>query len=409
MRSPLLAAHRRACVRLLVVALTLAALAALTATAPTGDGAPHRGAPLPAPASLPPDRTAPALRRLVGDGAPGAASLSTVGARSQASRFVTAGVADLRSGRRMRRADHFRAGSLTKPFVAAVVLQLAAEHRLGLNDPVPALLPGSLRTTVRGAAGLSRVTVRQLLDHTSGLYNYTRDPRLARQLSGSGFRAHRYDHHTPAELLRTALSHPPTAPPGTRYAYSNTNYLLLGMVIEHVTGHPYAEEVTRRIIRPARLSGTSFPGSDPALPEPYGRGYTVAGGRRVDATSIDPSRAGAAGEMVTTLGDLNRFFAALLGGKLLPPRETRQLRTTQRTGGAYGLGLYAVELPCGTTVWGHNGDINGSYSQTATTTDGRHTLSFHVNTDSPRTAALAPSVLAAEFCGPGPRGGASRP
>ncbi|MFH8403384.1 serine hydrolase domain-containing protein [Streptomyces sp. NPDC018019] len=392
--------------RLPVLTVVLAVLAALaTLTSCTGVRAPQRTAPLPAPLTLPPDRTTPALRRLVHDGAPGAAALSTVGARGQASRFATAGVADLRSGRTIRRADHFRAGSLTKPFVAAVVLQLAAEHRLGLQDPVLRRLPRSLRDAAGGAAGeLSRVTIRQLLDHTSGLFNYTRDRRLARQLYGSGFRAHRYDSHTPAELLRTALSHPPTAPPGARYAYSNTNYLLLGLVIEHVTGHPYAEEVTRRIVRPVRLSGTSFPGTDPALPEPYGRGYSLVGARRVDATALDPSRAGSAGEMVTTLGDLNRFFAALLGGELLPPRETAQLRNASRTGGAYGLGLYAVELPCGTTVWGHNGDINGSYAQTATTADGRHVLSLHVNTDTRAAADHAVSVLAAEFCRAGPPG-----
>lgn len=118
----------------------------------------------------------------------------------------------------------------------------------------------------------------------------------------------------------------------------------------------------------------------------------------MDATALDPSRAGAAGEMVTTLGDLNRFFAALLGGRLLPPRETAQLRSARRADDAYGLGLYAVELPCGTTVWGHNGDINGSYAQTAATADGRHVLSLHINTDTRAAADRAVSVLTAEFC-----------
>ncbi|MEN2419964.1 serine hydrolase domain-containing protein [Streptomyces rimosus] len=390
--------------RLPALAVALAVLAAPAVTSCTAVRAPqHLGAP--AALAPPPDRTTPALRRLVREGAPGAAALSTVG--GQAPRFTAAGVADLKSGRPPRRADHFRAGSLTKPFVATVVLQLAAEHRLRLRDPVLPRLPGSLRAAAgRDAGELSRVTIRQLLNHTSGLFNYTRDPRLAHQLYGSGFRAHRYDTHTPAELLRTALRHPPTAPPGARYAYSNTDYLLLGQVIEHVTGHPYAEEVTRRILRPVRLSGTSFPGTDPALPEPHGRGYSVVGARRMDATALDPSRAGAAGEMVTTLGDLNRFFAALLGGRLLPPRETAQLRSARRTDGAYGLGLYAVELPCGTTVWGHNGDINGSYAQTAATADGRHVLSLHINTDTRAAADRAVSVLAAEFCRPPGRGAA---
>lgn len=241
------------------------------------------------------------------------------------------------------------------------------------------------------------MTVRQLLDHTSGLFNYTDDRRLSRQLYGKGFGAHRYDRHTPAELLRIALSHPPAAAPGTRYSYSNTNYLVLGLIIKAVTGHPYATEIRRRILVPARLDDTSFPGTDPTLPAPHGRAYSRIGDREVDATSLDPSRAGAAGEMVTTLGDLNRFFSALLAGAFLPPRQMAEIRSEKRTGGAYGLGLYATKLPCGVTVWGHNGDINGSFAQTAGTADGRHVVSYRVNTDA-ADRAHGTDVLTAEFC-----------
>ncbi|MFB6435769.1 serine hydrolase [Streptomyces sp. NPDC056411] len=365
------------------------------APAPATD---HR-APAPATGYRTPAPATAALHRLVADGAPGAASLVTRGHGSTAARFATAGVADLRSGRRMTRQDHFRAGSLTKPLVATVVLQLVAEGRLALHDPAAAHLPPGVPVTGDGGrSDLRKVTVRQLLDHTSGLFNYTEDRRLSRQLYGTGFGAHRYDHHTPAELLRTALGHPPSAAPGARYRYSNTNYLVLGLIIQAVTGHPYAAEIRRRVLRPAGLRQTSFPGTDPALPQPHGRGYSRIGDRQVDTTSLDPSRAGAAGEMITTLGDLNRFFSALLGGALLAPRQMTELRSDKHTGGAYGLGLYATRLPCGVTVWGHNGDINGSFAQTAGTADGRHLVSFRVNTDVLARPLDATDVLTAEFC-----------
>ncbi|MFE3887872.1 serine hydrolase domain-containing protein [Streptomyces lydicus] len=390
--APPVAGRRRALLRSgALAALTVLALTACTAT--------------PRPATLareaparPPATTRHALHRLVDDGAPGAASLTTRAGYPDA-RYAAAGVADLRSGRTMRPRDHFRAGSLTKTLVATVVLQLVAEGRLSLHDSAAAHLPPGVPAAGDGdRSDLRRVTIRQLLDHTSGLFNYTQDPRLSRQLFGKGFRAHRYDSHTPAGLLRIALGHPPVAIPGTHYAYSNTNYLVLGLVIQAVTKNPYATEIRRRILVPARLTHTSFPGTDPVLPEPHGRAYSQAGGRRVDATSLNPSRAGAAGEMVTTLGDLNRFFAALLGGRLLPPRQMAQIRNGKGTGGAYGLGLYKTRLPCGVTVWGHNGDINGSYARTAGTADGRHIVSYRLNTDTLAHPAHGTAVLTAEFC-----------
>ncbi|MER7399001.1 serine hydrolase domain-containing protein [Streptomyces sp. NPDC000151] len=346
------------------------------------------------PAHAPKPATARAVRALADGEAPGAAALTTRDGQVYASRFTAAGVADLRTDRPITPADHFRAGSLTKTFIATVVLQLTAEHRLSLDDTVGALLPA----LVPGRTDPREVTVRELLDHTSGLYNYTADPELSRELHGAGFTAHRYDTYTPAELVRTALAHPPEAAPGARYAYSNTNYLVLGQIIEAVTGHSYAEEAGRRIIAPLGLSDTSFPGTDPRLPRPYGRGYSQVGAERVDSTTLDPSRAGAAGELVTTLGDLNRFFAALLGGRLLPPRQLAQMRDEKDTNGVYGLGLYGTRLPCGVTVWGHDGDINGSYAQTAATEDGRHVLTLRMNTDRPDAPRRIRALLTAEFC-----------
>ncbi|MBN0044280.1 beta-lactamase family protein [Streptomyces actuosus] len=281
------------------------------------------------------------------------------------------------AGRGVSRADHFRAGSITKTFLATIVLQLAAEQRLSLSDTVEQHLPG----LVRGAGNDGRaLTLRSLLTHTSGLYDFTR-------LTGGTVPV------TPEQAVRLALTHPP-ADRG-RYSYSNTDYVLLGMVVDQVTGRSYAAEAERRIIAPLGLTGTSFPGSRATLPAPHGRSFATDGS---DVTDLDPRVAGAAGELVTTLADLDRFYAALLGGELLPPREMREMLDTRTAHGAYGMGLYPVQLPCGTTVWGHNGRISGSYVRSAATVDGRRVLTFRVNTTTITDPDLEPALLAAEFC-----------
>ncbi|MEU5179919.1 serine hydrolase domain-containing protein [Streptomyces longwoodensis] len=281
------------------------------------------------------------------------------------------------AGPGIARDDHFRAGSVTKTFLATVVLQLAAEHRLSLSDTVERYLPG----LVRGAGNDGRaLTLRSLLTHTSGLYDYTRGtsgtvPVTARQ------------------AVRLALTHPP-ADRG-RFAYSNTNYVLLGLVVEQVTGRSYAAEAERRLLIPLGLTGTSFPGSRRTLPPPHGRAFAADGS---DVTELDPRTAGAAGSLVTTLADLDRFYAALLGGRLLPPRWLREMLDTRAAQGVYGMGLFPKRLPCGVTVWGHNGRIPGSYVRSAATPDGRRVLTFRVNTTAIADPGLEPALLAAEFC-----------
>ncbi|WP_264924872.1 serine hydrolase [Streptomyces sp. A012304] len=290
---------------------------------------------------------------------------------------ATGGTRYAQAGRGVSRSDHFRAGSMTKTFLATVVLQLAAEQRLSLSDTVERHLPG----LVRGAGNDGRaLTLRSLLTHTSGLYDYTRDTRATVPVS-------------PLQAVRIALTHSP-ADLG-RFAYSNTNYVLLGLVVEQVTGRSYAAEAERRVIAPLGLTGTSFPGSRTSLPSPHGRAYGTDG---TDVTALDPRVAGAAGELVTTLADLDRFYAALLGGALLPPRWLREMRDTRTAHGAYGMGLFPVTLSCGVTVWGHNGRISGSYVRTAATVDGRRVLTFRVNTTAIADPRLEPALLAAEFC-----------
>ncbi|MFD9326646.1 serine hydrolase domain-containing protein [Streptomyces sp. NPDC060065] len=366
--------------RAIPAALALLGLAptSLLASTPTGAQTPRsepssgsRALTSPAPAgsrSLVSPATDAALALLVTRGkAPAAALLAQDDSGSQ---FADAGDG-------IDRSDHFRAGSITKTFIATVVLQLAAEHRLSLSDSVDAHLPG----LVSGAGNDgSRLTLRALLTHTSGLYDFTADTLGTVPV-------------TPLQAVRIALTHPP-ADPG-RYAYSNTNYVLLGMVVEQVTGHSYATEAERRIITPLRLTGTSFPGARTSLPSPHGRAYAADGS---DVTELDPRVAGAAGELVTTLADLDRFYAALLAGELLPPGQLREMLNTRAAHGSYGMGLYPVKLPCGTTVWGHNGRISGSYVRSAAAVDGRRVLTFRVNTDGIADPSLEPALLAAEFC-----------
>nr|WP_229879598.1 serine hydrolase domain-containing protein [Streptomyces echinoruber] len=328
--------------------------------------------PPPGPVASPPPavRGGPgALLRLLvtRDGAPAAALLTRDG--------TTVRYAD--AGRGIARADHFRAGSVTKTFLATVVLQLAAEHRLSLSDTVEQHLPGLVRSA---HADGRDITLRALLTHTSGLADFT-------ELTGGRVAL------TPQQAVRLALRLP-SGRPG-RYAYSNTDYVLLGMVVRQVTGHSYAAEVRRRVITPLRLTGTSFPGTRRSLPPPHGRGYAADGS---DVTDLDPRVAGAAGEMVTTLTDLDRFYAALLGGRLLPPRRLREMLDTRAAHGAYGMGLFPEKLPCGITVWGHNGRIAGSYVRTAATVDGRRVLTFRVNTDGVSDPVLERDLLSAGFC-----------
>ncbi|MFJ3303465.1 serine hydrolase domain-containing protein [Streptomyces sp. NPDC086549] len=281
------------------------------------------------------------------------------------------------AGRGIGRADRFRAGSITKTFIATVVLQLAAEHRLSLSDTVEQHLPG----VVRGAHVDGRhITLRALLTHTSGLADFTTVTRGTVPL-------------TPLQAVTIALALP-QARPG-RFSYSSTNYVLLGMVIRQVTGHSYATEAERRIIAPLGLTGTSFPGTRTTLPSPHGRAYTAGGS---EVTDLDPRVAGAAGELVTTLDDLDRFYAALLGGELLPPHWMHEMLNTRTAHGSYGMGIFPTKLPCGITVWGHNGRISGSYVRTAATAGGRRVLTFRVNTDAIADPDLEPTLLAAEFC-----------
>ncbi|MCX4967476.1 beta-lactamase family protein [Streptomyces sp. NBC_00654] len=314
----------------------------------------------------------------------------------------TSGVGDLATGAPRGKNDRFRIGSITKTFVATVLLQMEAEGRLDLDDTVECHLPGLVRGN--GNDG-RRITVRQLLHHTSGLYDYLADEEyLDTYMRGESFLRHRYDTLPPGKQVKVALSHRPLFTPGAELAYSNTNYVLAALIIEKAGGRTYEAEVRDRIIEPLGLRNTSNPGNSVHLPRPSSRSYAklfASDPERIDdVTSMNGSQGWADGDIISTTGDLNRFYSSLLRGKLLPPEQLKAMKTTVPAPGrpnvSYGLGLTRFRTSCGPTVWGHGGGMVGSVSLAVTTEDGLHQLAYNRNGD--WSAGPADSIMEAEYC-----------
>ncbi|KFM95670.1 beta-lactamase family protein [Bacillus clarus] len=200
----------------------------------------------------------------------------------------------------------FRIGSTTKTFVATVALQLAGEKKLSLDDTVEKWMPGLLKGN--GYDG-NKVTIRQLLNHTSGIPDFL-TPELKNKLLENPS-----ENYTPEQLIAHALELEPV----TGWAYSSTNTVIVGLIIQKVTGETYAEQIKKRIIEPLVLKDTFLPGSSMEIPKKNARGYLNTGDKLVDITVLNPSFANAGGDMISTGEDLTTFFRALLGGKLLTP------------------------------------------------------------------------------------------
>ncbi len=280
------------------------------------------------------------------------------------------GVADIHTGTPMRPDLRFRIGSITKTFVATVVLQYVAEGHVHLDDPVAAYLPPGV---LPGDLG-RRITVRMLLNHASGLPDY--DTVLYR--ANSDIEKYRLADFEPGDLVRLALTQP-VGEPGGAWSYANTNYVLAGMIVERISGRSVQDEVQRRIIRPLRLGHTSFPVKSPFVRGAHARSYVPVGTPQnplVDFSVYTPTIVGAAGAIISTTADLDRFFAALLSGRLLPPAQLAQMRTTVPTpaGYDYGLGLRTFQL-CG-TWWGHDGLVWGTQALQLTSPDGRRRITL---------------------------------
>ncbi|KQV05724.1 hypothetical protein ASE03_08120 [Kitasatospora sp. Root187] len=353
-------------------------------------------------AGVPTDRVA--LDRALHDVVEAGGASAVLGRVVQDGRTVwqgAAGQSDLDTGAPVRADGRFRIGSTTKTFVSTVVLQLVAEQKVKLDDPIERHLPG---TVPNGA----NITVRQILNHTSGLYSFTSDPELGLS-SPEALRAwaesDRATTYRPQDLLAMAFRHEPLFAPGTDWSYSNTNYIVAGQLVEKVTGRSWAKEVERRIIQPLGLHNTSMPSTSMAIPGPHAKGYLKFGDTRIDVTRLNPSMAGSAGAGISTTADLTRFNAALLGGRLLRPAELAEMKTPSPQalahGVGYGLGLWRTVLPCG-EFWGHDGAIPGYATMLMGDVTGRRQISYSGNpfNSSAETGRTAEALTATMACGP---------
>lgn len=332
----------------------------------------------------------PSTANVVAAGSPGALVLVDSGSSH---REQSSGFAMLRGRVPLDAHDRFRVGSITKTFVAVVVLQLVGEHRLALGDTVERWVPGLVPDG-------GRITVRQLLAHTSGLADYADDPDFVRRTVAQPRRR-----WTPRELIHVALAEGPVARPGERFAYASTNYVLLGMMVEHVTGTSLGRQLRRRIFMPLGLEDTSF-APEIRNSRRYAHGYApsehdgIVGSLATarDRSTVNTSWAWAAGSVVSTAPDLSRFLGALLRGRLLPPRLLALMRPAP--GSRYGLGLAAFRTPCGIAI-GHTGALLGTVSAAWSSPEGRRRVVAMSNSFplSPSAGAALRRLLNASFCG----------
>lgn len=288
---------------------------------------------------------------------------------------ATFGTEDLATDEPMNPADHFRIGSITKTMTGTVILQLVDEGKLKLDDPVGKYRPG--------VPNGKHITIRQLLNMTSGLYSYSEDKGFNETLDNKPGKE-----WTPEELVRIGLKHKPDFAPGKGFQYSNTNTVLLGLIIEQITGNSLRQEYKERIFEPLGMSHTLLPAqSSTSIPEPYSHGYmygtnvdalnspiiegkeatqaNASAGKPKDVTNDSPSWAWAAGGVISTLDDLEIYVKALATGKFIPPPAAELTPKTQKerltyvpastsAGAAYGLAI----VDFGGYI-GHDGQLPG--------------------------------------------------
>ena len=308
---------------------------------------------MPSGAPLPPEQQA-RLEAAVRAGLRVAATPGAVVAvQTPSGRWVRAfGIADERTKARMRPNVHHRIGSLTKTFTAALLMQLVGEGKLSLDDTIGKFVPG--------VPNGDTITLRQVADMTSGVASYTKNPAFVKALYADPERRWR-----PREVLKLGLAESPDFRPGTAFEYSNTNFILLGMVIERVKRKPIGVVLRERIFDPLRLRETSWPAGSAALPAPHAQGYTLQGqssDKPVDATKWSVSAEWTAGELISTVYDLLVYGRATgTGDGLLSPEQQQERLDSfnpkippESPKLSYGIGLVNDD------GWiGHTGDVPG--------------------------------------------------
>lgn len=306
------------------------------------------------------------LQQLVDAGYPSvSAAVTTPDGSSTA---VAVGEGNLATGEPAPVDGQVRIGSNTKMFVSTVVMQLVEEGAVTLDESAGSYLPGLVMG--EGIDG-EAITVRQLLQHTAGL------PEYADAVAADAFGV-QHTHISPRDMLDIALEKRAVFAPGEKWEYSNTNYLVLGLLIESVTERPLYEEIDRRIVEPLQLKNTYMPvpgEQDLRGDHPIGYHVTESGDLK-EITVMDPSFAWAAGSMVSTPSELNTFMQALLNGDLLSQASVAEMQQSVPAGdelwpeATYGLGLQSHPVPDGGIAWGHGGDIPGTQTRNAVGPDG---------------------------------------
>ncbi|WAU86319.1 serine hydrolase [Streptomyces sp. Qhu-G9] len=340
------------------------------------------------------------LRTALTQGAPGA--VARIDDRGTVHK-VAEGVADKGTGRAISTADRFRVGSVTKSFSAVVLLQLVDEGVLALDTSVNTYLPGLLPD--------DKITVRHVLSHRSGLYDYTNDMF---EHTVPGFEAVRNKVFSYQDLVDLSLKQPLGSAPGAAYSYSNTNFVVAGMLIEKLTGKPVRSAYQSRIIKPLGLKDTFYVHPGTAVPGKHANGYLTpdeAGAPLVDSTEQTVSWAQSAGAVISSTRDLNTFFSALLGGDLTSAEQLAQMQQwvpVNSTQG-YGLGLRRRDLSCGVSVYGHTGTVQGYYTYSFTSKGGGRTMTALANTSNNGTVLTTMAgTLESTFCGKPAKAAAAR-
>lgn len=325
------------------------------------------------------------LERLVAapGGPPGAIATLYRGGKLTVLRAGRANVA--RAGA-PRATDHMRIASVAKAFSGAVALNLARAGKLGLDDTIGQRLAGM-------PAAWSAVTVRQMLNHTSGLPDYTQSKGFAEQAEK---RPRAYV--SPQTIVGWVAGDPLEFPPGSKYEYSNTDNIVVGLIVEAVTGGSYAQALQRIVFGPAGLSQTSLP-TNVALPSPFIHGYLTAPGEKPEdvSTVLSPSGAWASGGIVSTPRDLNAFIRADLGLKFFDRAQQREQMRFVPGGessppgpgrNSAGLALFRYQTKCG-TVYGHTGNFPGYVQWAAASADGRRAVTTSLNIPAPKGKLLS--------------------
>ncbi|MFF0427142.1 serine hydrolase domain-containing protein [Streptomyces sp. NPDC004520] len=277
------------------------------------------------------------------------------------------GVADKATGQPMDPGLYMRIGSETKTFTVTALLELADRGKVSIDDPISKY--------VDGVPNGDHITLRNLASMRSGLFNYSADEGFYKALTSDPYRP-----FTPQELLAYSFKHPIQFQPGAEFDYCNTNLILLGLVVEKVSGTPLDEFVRKNVIEPAGLRHTVFP-TDAAFPSPHAHGYTeqTASGKLEDSTDWNPSWGWAAGAMISDLQDLRTWARVVATGTLLTPKtQAERLRTYPSgiPGAGYGLGIFNIQ------GWiGHNGSLPGYESLTIYLPEAKATLVVLLNTD----------------------------